>query len=364
MALLKLETQIAAARKRVHRDGYDMSFGELSSMYERKELIINPEYQRLFRWTSEKRTAFIESLLLGIPIPPIFIFTRTDGTWELIDGLQRVSTVFDLMGILFDGDNQPRPRVTLGVSDLLPDLEGRFWPQEGEGNSPKALAQSQQIAIRRSRVRVEILDQQTDPDVKFELFQRLNTGGTNLSEQEVRSCIIASLSSDVYALLLQMAEFPPFVEVTDVGLEREKRQYRLELLVRFLVLRNFEYTSKVDVHRYLDRGIISLLQEPDFDWEDERLIFERTMTALQTSSGIEAFRSNKRFSLGKYEFAVLGLSKALEAQPNRTQDWVRTKVEGIIALPGFKKYSGAGVRGTQRLSKFVMPSAGDYFLQP
>jgi hypothetical protein len=190
---MKLDDQIASARKRVHRDGYDMSFGELASMYERDELVINPEYQRLFRWEPEKKTAFIESLLLGIPIPPIFIFTRENGVWELIDGLQRVSTVFELMGMLKDEEGNLKPRSVLGASELLPDLEGRFWPNPGEGNAPRALSQSQQIAVRRSKIRIEILDQQTDPEVKFELFQRLNTGGTNLSAQEVRNCIIASL---------------------------------------------------------------------------------------------------------------------------------------------------------------------------
>ncbi|WP_375398757.1 DUF262 domain-containing protein [uncultured Sphingomonas sp.] len=359
--MLKLEAQIAKARKRVHRDGYDMSFGELASMYERSELIINPEYQRLFRWTEDKKTAFVESLLLGIPIPPIFIFTRADSTWELIDGLQRVSTILQLMGILQALDGQVGPRFTLGTSDLLPDLEGRFWPQPGEGNNPKALDQSQQIAVRRSRIRVEILDQQTDPEVKFELFQRLNTGGTNLSEQEVRNCIIASLSSDIYSLLLEMAEYLPFVEITDIGDQREKRQYRLELLIRFLVLRNFEYTTDVDVHRYLDRGIISLLQEKEFDWKAERKNFEKTMSALFQAVGVDAFRSNKRFSLGKYEFAVLGLSRALDEDSSISLQWIKQKVEGITSLPEFKKYSGAGVRGTQRLAKLVMPLSTPYF---
>lgn len=357
----KLEAQIAAARKRVHRDGYDMSFGEIANMYERGELIINPEYQRLFRWTPDKKTGFIESLLLGIPIPPIFVFTRDDGTWELIDGLQRVSTVFELMGILNDEHSNPKPRFVLGVSELLPDLAGRFWPQAGEGNAPKALAQAQQINIRRSRIRVEILDQQTDVEVKFELFQRLNTGGTNLSEQEVRNSIISALNSDVYSLLGEMAEFQPFVDIADVGLERERRQYRLELVVRFLVLRNFEYQAGVDVHRYLDRGIISLLHEPEFDWKREGDIFRLTMTKLRDAAGQDAFRTNKRFSLGKYEFVVLGLSRALEEDANRTGQWIKEKLNGITELADFKKYSGAGVRGTQRLAKVVMPLAAAYF---
>jgi hypothetical protein len=360
---MNLEQQVASARKRVHRDGYDMSFGELASMYERDELVINPEYQRLFRWHHEKKTAFIESLLLAIPIPPIFIFTRSDGVWELIDGLQRVSTVFELMGILKDENGILKPRSTLGPSELLPDLEGRFWPAPGEGNNARALGQTQQIALRRSRVRIEILDQQTDPEVKFELFQRLNTGGTNLSEQEVRNCIIASISSEVYQILIEMADYEPFKKITDVGSERERRQYRLELLVRFIVLRNFPYTPDVDVHRYLDRGIVALLGEPEFDWKLERKIFEKTMGLLFEAAGPEAFRTNKRFSLGKYEFASLGVSRLLENNTSPPANMIKTKLQQITALPAAKKYSGAGVRGTQRLSKFIMPFAEQHFAE-
>ena len=216
-----LDTQIASARKRVHREGYDMSFGELANMYQRSELVINPEYQRLFRWTKEKRTAFVESLLLNIPIPPIFVFTDENGVWELIDGLQRVSTVLELMGILKSPDGDPLPRLTCGQSDLLPALEGRFWPEENEEGKPNTLSQSQMLSIRRAKVRIEILDQLTDPEVKFELFQRLNTGGTNLSEQEVRDCIVTSLSSDVQKTIVSMADEKDFRDVCDVGQEKK-----------------------------------------------------------------------------------------------------------------------------------------------
>lgn len=64
----------------------DMSFGEIINMYKDKEIIITPEYQRAFRWDIHRETDFIESVLLGIPFPSIFVATNEDGTWELIDG--------------------------------------------------------------------------------------------------------------------------------------------------------------------------------------------------------------------------------------------------------------------------------------
>ena len=72
----------------------DISFGELMSLHEQKESIISPEYQRLFRWSNEQRSRLIESILVELPIPQFFVVENDDGRLELVDGLQRISSVF------------------------------------------------------------------------------------------------------------------------------------------------------------------------------------------------------------------------------------------------------------------------------
>src|SRR5258706_16231751 len=95
-----LEQEVIETRNSLSTDRLDMSFGEIMSMYERGEIIIDPEFQRLFRWTDYQKTRFMESLLLGIPIPPIFVAEDQNGRWELVDGLQRLSTVLSFFGML------------------------------------------------------------------------------------------------------------------------------------------------------------------------------------------------------------------------------------------------------------------------
>jgi uncharacterized protein with ParB-like and HNH nuclease domain len=73
-------------------------------LYEQGEIDIHPEFQRFFRWSETQKSMFIESILLGIPIPPIFVSQRADGVWDVIDGLQRLSTIYQLVGILKDED--------------------------------------------------------------------------------------------------------------------------------------------------------------------------------------------------------------------------------------------------------------------
>jgi uncharacterized protein with ParB-like and HNH nuclease domain len=83
----ELENEINYARNNLTTDRLDMSYGEIMSMYERGEIIIDPDFQRLFRWSTFQKTRFIESILLGIPTPPIFVAEDDEGRWELVDGL-------------------------------------------------------------------------------------------------------------------------------------------------------------------------------------------------------------------------------------------------------------------------------------
>jgi uncharacterized protein with ParB-like and HNH nuclease domain len=88
-----LQNEIDSAQRAVKTDAYQMSVGEIVNMYKDAELIINPNFQRLFRWEAGQKSKLIESMLLGIPLPPIFVFEKEDSKWELIDGLQRISTI-------------------------------------------------------------------------------------------------------------------------------------------------------------------------------------------------------------------------------------------------------------------------------
>jgi len=215
--------EVSAARKRIFRDGYDISFRELVSLYEKKELLIQPEYQRLFRWNQTQKTRFIESLLLNIPIPPVFVFSDEKGRWELVDGLQRVSTVLEFMGKLRNADGELTPPFTCDGTALIASLKGIRWPTlEEEDRADETLGQEVlrlplRLGIRRARIRVEILGQETDSQVKYELFQRLNSGGAHLSEQELRNCVVVSISKPAFDNIRSMAADESFLRLASVG---------------------------------------------------------------------------------------------------------------------------------------------------
>ena len=124
MALAK---EIQKARQDIVSDGYEMSVGEIINLYRDKEIFINPSFQRLFRWDPSRKTRFIESLLLGIPVPPIFVYQDKKGVWELIDGLQRLSTIFEFVGILRLPDGVTAEPSVLDGTQFLPSLSDKSW---------------------------------------------------------------------------------------------------------------------------------------------------------------------------------------------------------------------------------------------
>lgn len=190
-----LEDEIKDAQRLVKTDAYTLSIGEVVNMYKDKELIINPDFQRLFRWEIGQKAKLIESLLLGIPIPSIFVFETKNSTWELIDGLQRISTLLEFMGQLkHPGTGQTEPPTALVATKYLPSLHKVVWEKsENVFDVPfdeqRPLPAPLQLSIRRSRLSVEILKRPSSNETKYDLFQRLNAGGTTANAQELRNVI-------------------------------------------------------------------------------------------------------------------------------------------------------------------------------
>ena len=366
-----LDSQIEAARKEIASDGYEMSMGELINLYRDDELIIHPEFQRLFRWEDLQKTRFIESLLLGIPIPPIFVFQTASGKWELIDGLQRLSTVFEFVGVLkprVRAETPPTPTRLQGTT-FLPGLGGRSWASAGNG-SDIGIGNTAQLFIKRSRVRVEILKKESDPTAKYELFQRLNTGGTRLTEQEVRNCVALMIDPSLQAWLVKQAGFASFQRTTDQTEEALKKQAGVELVLRLLAFRNVKYEHGLDVHEYLDKSLIEIANKKvTLSLSVETSVFERTFSVLDKALGANTFKRwdgdkfTGKFLMSLFEVIAVGVSQnidLIEAKGPRTRAFVIERAKALWNDPVFKKNSGAGIRGTTRLAK-LLPMASDFF---
>lgn len=366
---MSLDKEIQKARHNIVTDGYDMSIGEIISLYKDGEIIINPVFQRLFRWTHSQKTRFVESLLLGIPIPPIFVYQNDDGVWELIDGLQRLSTIFEFVGILRKPDGSVATPSVLEGTRLLPSLANKSWEGDKKTGSG-ALGHVQQLEVKRARMRVEILKKESDSLAKYELFQRLNTGGSHLSEQEVRNAVMVMVNEEFYHWLTNMSHYSDFIATTSLTKRAMRRQYNVELALRFFVYRNVMYQQGLDVHEYLNEAMLELATQDSLDYKEESRIFESTFALLNEAMGEKVFRrwdGHKfmgQFLLSAYEVIAYGVSRhidsILQMDDHARLDFIRNRVLNVWQDSTFRHNSGAGVRGTTRLT-YLVPIAPTYF---
>jgi len=257
-----LEKEIEDTKRLVKTDAYTLSVGEIVNMYKDKELIINPEFQRLFRWELGQKSKLIESILLGIPIPSIFVFEKADSTWELIDGLQRISTLLEFMGQLrHPATGESEPPTALEATKYLPSLDKVVW-EKSEAvadvslEDQRELAGPLQLAIRRSRLSVEILKRPSSNETKYDLFQRLNAGGTTANAQELRNVIIISVNAAYASFMRQLAQRQSFLTVLAASPDQLEKQRDMEYVSRFLVHTYIEYDRKLDVEEFINEGMI------------------------------------------------------------------------------------------------------------
>jgi hypothetical protein len=361
---MALQQEIENRAKQIHTDGYALSIGELMSLYKEKEIDIHPEFQRFFRWTPIQKTKLIESILLGIPIPPIFVSQREDGVWDVIDGLQRLSTILEFAGLLRDAEGEIKPVSTLLGTEYLPSLEGKFW--QNDGDLENSFDQSQRLIIKRSKLGVQIIKKESDKDTKFELFQRLNTGGTSLTEQEIRNCILVMINKDFYKWLSEISQNVNFRATIPVTERAFEEQYDVELALRYFVYKTItveDVKNNKDIGKLLTDKMVEFASNPNFNFEIEKENFEKTFFLLNKSFNEDVFRKWERekgkfigaFSIASFEVIATGLAKNLEKFQDTEEsiEKLRQRIKSVSNDTVFTENAGSGKRASTRLPHFL-----------
>jgi hypothetical protein len=337
-----LEREIANARLEISADTISMSITELTSLYREGTLQIRPEFQRLFRWSNEQKSRLVESVLLGIPLPSLFVSQSDSGTWELVDGLQRVSTLLQLQGVLLGTDGTPLTPLRLTRTKFLEGLEGRSW---AGGGDTVALTDAQKLDIRLARLDLKVIKRSSDPKAKFDLFQRLNSFGSTLTPQEIRSAMIAGTNSEALAWLTRLAQHPSFASCVAISERLVEEQYDLELALRFLMLHRdtLSRSELTDFSTRLDSWSVDLAE--DFSTRRDTLeqVFYRTFDELAERGGEDVFRKwdSERgqfrgpFLNTSFEVIGLGLGFHIATRTSHRTDYAQAARE-LWTLPMLK----------------------------
>ncbi len=317
-------SELNEQKRKVDFNSYDMSVKELISMVNDNLIDIAPEYQRQFRWDEERQSILIESILLGIPVPALFMATNNDGTWEVIDGVQRLSTIIN-----FASEINSIARTKIGKENPL-ILQGLKKLKSFEGNRFTDLPRSLQIEFLLKPLKLTTLSDKSDKSVRFDLFERLNTGGVKLSDQEIRSCIYRGRFNDLLKELAQDTHFKHAVRVTESA---EGDGTREELVLRFFAYlydrNSFEHSVVDFLNNYMDKA------SKKFDYSVNEKLFRKVFEELDhLEFGISKKRKRNITSIVLFEAIAVGAADVIKGggdlNLNYFYEWVSNKDFNVL----------------------------------
>ena len=314
----KTSTQINEKRQDIKYDTRDYVIDYLVTKYENDGLFYVPvEYQRNFVWNEKTKCYFIESLLMGLPIPFMFFADTDDGRLEIVDGAQRMQTMVDFVN----------NKIKLASLDVLTNANGLCFEN---------LEQSIQRRFLNTNIRVVFLEQGTTISTRQEIFKRINTAGLELKPSEVRR---GSYEGKFHDFLSECTRNALFNELAPRTEQVEKRYEGLELILRFFAyLNNYENGYKDydgRVRNYLDSYLIE--ENERFKEENEKLKTEYISefeTMLRFAEGFLGERGFRKVETGKatprarFEALSVGIALALREKPDLKVDnneWINSQ---------------------------------------
>jgi hypothetical protein len=278
------ELEVPETRRLVYTDQGDPEIDSLYRKWKKGILIIQPDFQRGFVWDISRASRLIESILLDIPLPVIYLSQEKDGKENVIDGQQRLTSFFSFI----DG-KLPDPELPFGKDfrlsklNVFTELNGLFF---------KDLHETIQNKIQYYKIRTITFRKESDSDLKFEVFERLNTGAMSLNDQELRNCIYRGNYND---LLWELSQDQIFREL--LGIKRPERRMRdVELVLRFSAFFHATYINyKPPIKTFLNSDMEKYRSISDKDSQTLRSAFKSSISIIKSLLNENAF---KRFHKG------------------------------------------------------------------
>ena len=243
------------------------------------EVDLSPDFQRNFVWDKKRRSQLIESLMLGIPVPAFYLSETLEGRYQVVDGVQRLTTIRDFL------DN----KFSLRGLEYLKEQEKKFFKEEGK---KKGIDREFVRRIQLTQINVNIIEAKSPNKVKFDVFRRVNTGGKPLNSQEIRNCLA---EKRVRALINDLAKSKEFIQATD-GSVRTTRMQAQELVLRFIafyqsqIVKSPEWNYTGNMRTFLDESIDLLNQDKSVSFDKLTTVFLESMKICQHLFGEYCFR--------------------------------------------------------------------------
>jgi hypothetical protein len=316
----------------------DYNLNTLSELVSNKAIDLSPRYQRRDRWDQTRQSRLIESFLMNVPVPPVFLNEDAYGTYSVIDGKQRLTAIHEFL----------RGRLKLRGLKVFSEINGQ--------NIDSLPSSMQNIVKTRANIRAVIVLRQSDPEVKFEVFRRLNTGGVKLNPQEIRNSTWPGPLND---LILDLSINPTFHSLLGIKNRQRSAIYKemrdAELVLRFLTFRDTWETFRGGMMRHLDSFMANHQKPTDAYLKEARSDFLNTLSAVKSGLDGHAFQ---RWVPGKNQwrqqvlaslfdaemFAMRGIDPA-RISPRRAK--LTSEVQGLFSSTEFRKSIDAATNTPQ-----------------
>ena len=270
----------------------DLSLQSLSDMVTSGAIDISPKYQRRERWDNVKESELIESFLLNIPVPPIYLAEDEYGTYSVIDGKQRVTAINRFL----------RNELKLGKLKKFTDLEGLTFE-----SLPSALANALKI---RPYLRVVTLLRQSDSDLKYEVFLRLNKAGVALNSQEIRNVAFRGRLNDLLIALSSETYFSAQLKAA-----KSSKIYRemidVQYVLRFLTVREYWKEFPGNMDKAMDAYMLVHYRDSAAQVKTAKELFVESLNFCESVWGDRGFtnpKSNNRVLQGFYDVQMVCFS--------------------------------------------------------
>ncbi|RZK31305.1 MAG: hypothetical protein EOO61_18195 [Hymenobacter sp.] len=260
------------------------------------------------------------------------------------------------MGILKNDSGQLLPPLTLKATKYIPKLEGVTW------NGVTTLPDESKLIIRRSKINSSIILRESDESAKYDLFQRLNTGGSQASDQEVRNCIMVMIRPEFFRWIRDLASNEDFVSACALSDRPIQESYDIELALRFFVfsfIKNEDLTKVGDVGVFLSDKMRNLVEADSDTLEELGHVFCETFRLLNNELGdssfkrfnVEKVRFMGGFLISQYEVVACGIGHNIRAGVMPTD--VIGKVPYLWTTTEYTSWTGSGITAARRLPRLI-----------
>mgnify|MGYP003293155086 CR=1 FL=1 len=265
--------------------GVDMSFREIISMYVEGD-IEKPELQRNYVWSKKEASRFIDSVLLGLPVPSIFLAKTPDSKLLIVDGYQRIMTVYDYMNGIFSGDNSIFKLTK--AENIHPNWRGKAYVE---------LTEAQKRSLKMYTIHAIVFEQkqpQNDTGM-YQIFERINTGGRTLKPQEIRNCVYHGQYNTMLFDLNKNSDWRAIVGTQD----EDSRMTDVELILRFFAFNSIRMSydqqpKQINLVRFLNNYMAQQMGSTDADIFECTSSFAHVMKFLNATIGDNCFRTCKQ----------------------------------------------------------------------